>query len=246
MWEGGAEQELCGWYPRCEVWEAIPQSCQIHDHRLSAHSPPKTQTNPEVNEHVTQDSMSVPTLRQCSNVDTFIHPSNIVWTSRHRCVDVVPTFYCNPNPNFATKLSQLWPMLANIQAMLCEFCGNVTPCCENCVAMSLSKLGTNIETTFRQCCVNVVWTSVPNIGDQHWDNIQVTLCERWVNVVWTLLPNIGDQRLDKVQAMLCESCINIDAQCCNWLVLHPEWQFHSSLNFLHPYICTITSTNIYE
>ena len=31
-------------------------------------------------------------------------------------------------------------------------------------------LVTDVETTFRQCCVNVVATLPPNIGDWHWDN----------------------------------------------------------------------------
>ena len=36
-------------------------------------------------------------------------------------------------------------------------------------------LVTDVETIFRQHFVNVMATSLPNIGDRHWDNIQATL-----------------------------------------------------------------------
>ena len=51
---------------------------------------------------------------------------NVVWTL-YQCFILVklPTLpqLCH---NIATTLSQRWPMLANVQATLCELCGNVT------------------------------------------------------------------------------------------------------------------------
>ena len=81
--------------------------------------------------------------------------------SQQHCVDVLTTLceccvYFDQNPNIATTLSQHWPMLANIGTMFRQRCVNF-------VAMSLSMLGTDIETTFRQCCVNA-WQRHP----QHW------------------------------------------------------------------------------
>ena len=90
--------------------------------------------------------------------------------SRPLCVNIVPMLYLNQNPNVATVLSQHWPTLANFETTFRQ-------CCVNVVTASLSTLGTDIETMFRQRCVNVAWTLVPNIGDRRWDNIQATLCE---------------------------------------------------------------------
>ncbi len=42
-------------------------------------------------------------------------------------------------------------------------------CCMNVMAMSLSTLGTDIKTTFRQHGVS---TSMHNVVEWHWDNIQ--------------------------------------------------------------------------
>ena len=95
-------------------------------------------------------------------------------------------------------------LCVNIATTLCECCGKITlyHCCGN------------IVTTFKQCCVNIVAMSLPNIGDQHWDNIQATWAPkigdrccvkvqaRFVNIVAMSLPNIGNQHWDNAQAML--------------------------------------------
>ena len=146
-------------------------------------------------------STSVTKLWQHSNVDTVKHPSNIMWTSKQCCVNVVPTLYFNQNPNISTMLSQHWPNLANIQTMFRQRCANV-------VAMPLSKLGTDIgddvETTFSQCCVNDVSMSVPNIGEQSWDKVQAASHESCGNVAL----NVGDWHWDNTQATLWEHCVN--------------------------------------
>ena len=73
---------------------------------------------------------------------------------------------------------------------------------------------TDVETTFRQCCVNVLATLVPNIGDQHWDDMQAMLCQHCGNVG----PNIGDWHRDNVPAMLWQCCSQ-----CGW----PTFRQHS-------------------
>ena len=95
-------------------------------------------------------SMSVPTLWRYSFVDTIKHPSNVVWMSRQCCVNIIPTLYFDQNPNIATMLSQCWLMLANFETTFRQHCVNV-------VAMLLSLLGTNIETTFGQRLHNIDW-----------------------------------------------------------------------------------------
>ncbi len=143
--------------------------------------------------------MLVPTLWQRSNVDTFKCPSNVVWTSRQCCMNIVLMLYFNQNPNVATMLSQCWLMLANIQAMWCECCGNVAlnvgdwhwdnipamlgECCLNVSAKQWEM------TTFGQHCVIVVATLLSTLATHIEPNSQAMLCECCVNVVWTLVPN---------------------------------------------------------
>ena len=125
----------------------------------------------------------------------------------------------------------------NIQAALCECCGNVASnigdrhwdnvqatLCEcpwqRCspgwwlmlrqhsgnIVWTLWKhhspmLVTDVETMFRQCCVNVVEMSLPNVGDR--ENVQATLLEHCLNVAaqcWEL--------------MLVPSCTAV--QYCTW------------------------------
>ena len=126
-----------------------------------------------------------PILWQRSFVYTFKHPSNVVWTSRQHCVNVVVTLYFDQNLNAATTLSRLWWTSANVVTTLCECCGNV-----------VTTLGTDVETMFRQRCVNVAMLCehcgnvALNVGDRHCNNVQAMLCEHCGNV--TL--NVGDRR----------------------------------------------------
>ena len=142
-------------------------------------------------------STLVPTLWQCSNVDTLNRPSNVVWTSRQGCVNVVPTLHFDQNPNVATMSSQHWPTLGKVETSFRQRCGNV-------VAILLSILGTDIRTMFRQFCVNVVATSLSTLRT----DVETALCERCGSVA--LL--IGDQLWDSNQATLCEHCVNVGAQ----------------------------------
>ena len=69
--------------------------------------------------------------------------------------------------------------------------------CVSIVATSLSTLGTEVETMFRQCCVKVVWTLVPIVADQHCDNIHTTLPECYLIIgqckpmMWQSCGNVG-------------------------------------------------------
>ena len=45
-----------------------------------------------------------------------------------------------------------------------------------------TTLGTNIETTFTQHCLNIVWMLVPDVGHRCWDNIHTALPEHCVNI----------------------------------------------------------------
>ena len=49
--------------------------------------------------------------------------------------------------------------------------------CSNVATTLKTMLDHNVGTTFRQCCVNVVWTLVPNIEFRPNDNVQAILCE---------------------------------------------------------------------
>ncbi len=76
-----------------------------------------------------------PTLWQHSLVDTFKCLSNILWTCRQRCVNIVPMLYFDKNHNVDT-----------ICHNFAQHCNTVAP--KSC-----------------ECCVNVVAMSVPNIGE---------------------------------------------------------------------------------
>ena len=55
-------------------------------------------------------------------MDTFECPSNVFWTPRQRCVNVVPVLYFEQNPNVVTILANV----GQIEATLCERCGSVS------------------------------------------------------------------------------------------------------------------------
>ena len=111
--------------------------------------------------------------------------TNIETTFKQRCVKVVATSL----PNIGDRHGE------DIQAMLHECCGNVAhrhwwPMLRqrsDNVAWTLWQchspmLVTNIEAMFRQCCMNVVAMSLPNVGDRWWDNILAMLREHCGNV----------------------------------------------------------------
>ena len=110
-------------------------------------------------------------------------------------------------------------------------------------------LGTNVETTFRQCCVNVVLTLLPKNDDWYWDNVQAVMCESCVNIApqWrglTLVQRSGNT-LWTLYKCWCSMLYLV--------IIVPEWQLHNSLNFRHiyniikcPYIGTSTLTNMSE
>ena len=128
-------------------------------------------------------STSVPLLWRHLFVDNSKHSSNIVWhpdnvwTLHQHCISTkIPML-----PQHCHNVGQHWD---NVEATLCECChypmlGNDIETmfrqhCVNIVAMSLSMLGTIIQTTFRQHCVNIVWTLVPDVRDRHWNNVRAT------------------------------------------------------------------------
>ena len=129
--------------------------------------------------------------------------------------NVVWTLYFDQNPNIATTLSQRWPMLANI------------------------------ETMFRQRCVNVVAMSLPTSG--------MTLTQDSGNIV-SMLWHCHSQRW---WPMFTQHSGNIVWMLSQWwcptlylVCLGLEWQLHSNFNFLHIcyismhlYIGAITSTH---
>ncbi len=107
--------------------------------------------------YLTLSQCRPPMLWQCSFVDPFKHPSNSAWTSRQCCVNIVPIFYSNQNSNVATMLSQHWSTLAYVETTFRQRSMKV-------VATSISTLGTNCKTMFRQHCINIVSTLVFNVG----------------------------------------------------------------------------------
>ena len=113
-------------------------------------------------------------------VDTIKRTSNVVWISRQRCVNILQNFvYWQKSQHCQNIDTQHSPRSANIETTFRQ-------CCMNIVAMSLPMLVTNIGTMFRQCCVNVVATSLTTLGT----DIETTLSQRCVNVVSTLVPCI--------------------------------------------------------
>ena len=104
--------------------------------------------------------------------------TNVETTNRQCCMNTVATLL----PNIG---DQHWD---NVRAGLSYYCGNITPQhwwpmlrqCSGNIAWMLwqchsQTLVTDVETMFRQCCLNVVSMSLPNVGDWHWDNIQAIL-----------------------------------------------------------------------
>ena len=96
------------------------------------------------------------------------------------------------------------------------------------------RSGTKTEMTFRQCCVNFVAMSLPNNGDQHWDNIQTML-----------VPNILVMSVSNIGATLVPNVVLV--------ILGAKLPLHKNLNFKHIcdtnkhlYIGTLASTNIPE
>ena len=83
------------------------------------------------------------------------------------CLDVQTMLYIDQDPNFATMMSQVGQHCNNNVRMLCEHCGNVAP-----------KVGTDIATTFRQCCVNAVATMISMMET----DIETMFGHRCVNV----------------------------------------------------------------
>ena len=179
-------------------------------------------------------SMSVPMLWQHSNVDTLKRPSNFVWMSRQCCANDVWTLYFDQIPKVAITLSWHWAMSANIVTLFRQHCMNV-------VAMSLSMSWIDIETTFKQCCMNVVYTLVLNY--------ETIFRQHCVNIAWMSVPNVGDQHWDNVVWMLswcwCPT-LYLDGLGPDWK-LHSNLNFLHFCNInTHLYIGSITSTNIYE
>ena len=105
-----------------------------------------------------------------------------------------------------TKLCECWGNVGPLMATSSQRCGNITSplwglalrkCSGNVVWMwphHSPVLGTDVERTIRQFCVNAVAALLSNIGDWCWDNIQATL-----------YTNAGPQY-----------CTNIVAQYCTW------------------------------
>ena len=122
-------------------------------------------------------STKIPMLPQCHhNVGQCCN--NVVLTLCEHCDSAAP--------NVGNKC---WD---NIQTMLCECCGSVTPHCwwltlrlrSGNIVWALWQccspvLGSNIETTFTQCCVNVVVTLGTNIETA---SPKATLCEHCGNI----------------------------------------------------------------
>ena len=74
-------------------------------------------------------------------------------------------------------------------------------------------LGTNIGTTLRQCCLNIVSMSIPIFGHQYCDNVHTTLPECCHNVS----PQHWQQLCHNIHTTLPEHCLNVDHNC--WGVL---------------------------
>ncbi len=106
----------------------------------------------------------------------------------------------------------------NVQAMMREHCGNLTlnigdlnigidvettfrQHCVNVVATSFSTLGTDVDTMFRQCCMNIVATSLSKLGT----DIETTFRQCCVNVVSTLVCNVESN----VTTTFMQHCLNV-------------------------------------
>ena len=164
-------------------------------------------------------------------------PQRCGWMLPQHCVKIVPMLY------------QHW-------LRLYQRCGNVV---WTLWQHRSPTLVTDVETTFRQCYVNVVATSLPSVGERCWDKIQATLCECCGNVAlqhWELLlrqcsGNIVYQcwspTLNQCWSPTLYQCCSLTLyqHCCPILYLviwGPEWQSHKHLNFRH--ICN-TSKHLY-
>ena len=129
-----------------------------------------------------------PTLSQywsqcCGNVHLWILlnvPTMLCWLRDNNvcihCTNVVFWPKSQLFNNIVTMLAEVSECWDNVQATLCECYGNITrQCCGlplrqhlgNIVLTLLPMLGTDIDTTFRQHCVNVVSIWVANVGDWH-------------------------------------------------------------------------------
>ena len=133
----------------------------------------------------------------CVNVVAMLLP-NIETNCRQCCVNIVARLI----PKFG---DQCWN---KVQAMLGEYCGNVTP--------------QTWKPTLRQHSGTLVWIlwqcHSPTLGA----NVKTTSRQHFVNVVTMLLSNTRDRCWDYVQAMLCEHCGNITLK--HWgLTLGQHW-----------------------
>ena len=78
----------------------------------------------------------------------------------------------------------------------------------NVVATSLSNIGNwhwySIQALLCEHCGNIIY----NIRDKCWENIWIVLCEWCGNIA----PSVGDQHSDNIPATLCEHCGSVAPQ----------------------------------
>ena len=154
-------------------------------HSHSANAPTLWQQCHNVGGNVV--STLVPTLWQYSFVDTFKHPSNTVWTSKQHCVNIVPVLYFNQNPNIAITLANVSQHWDNVEAKLCECCGNV--------ALNIGdRCSDNVWAMLCECHGNVAL----NVGHQPSDNVQAIFGEHWCPMLGT-----------KVETMFRQGWVNV-------------------------------------
>ncbi len=137
----------------------------------------------------------------------------LVWTLYWCCAKVVPTLYqCCANVDAQHGNHTKLQCLHNVVQTLWQ-CWSPT-------------LGTDIETRFRQCCVNIVAMPLPNVrrgggmmlwqhsGNVVWEilwhccspmlvtDFETMFRQHCVNISSKVTPNIGDWHHDNVQVML--------------------------------------------
>ena len=84
--------------------------------------------------------------------------------------------------------------LANVETMFRQ-------CCVNVVAMLISMFGTDPETTIRQCCANVVSTLISTWGT----DVETTFRQCCLNVLAMFLSKLGTV----VETTFRQHCVNI-------------------------------------